>query len=158
MFKSLFVGIWVVVVLAATVLVSSGKLDAMLAGDGSGEKKQVALETAKLDPISVSMIRDGKVIGYLILETAFTYPAKGKAAKLPLNIIFQDAIVDLVFSDKEIDVDRLDKFDLGKFRKEVKAKVDAEVGFEVVQNVMIQRIDYLTLKDVRDNKLRNFTE
>ena len=158
MFKTLFVGVWVAVVLTATSMVSSGKLDSLMGGNGADGKPDIKVETAKLDPISVSLIRDGKVIGYLILETAFTYPAKSKAAKLPMNMIFQDAIVDLVFSDQEIDVDRLDKFDLEQFRKRLKERVDSQVGFDVVQSVMIQRIDYLTLKDVRDNKLRNFAE
>ena len=158
MFKSLFVGIWVALILTTTSMVTSGQLGMLMGGGEKDDKRSVKLETAKLDPISVSMIRNGKVIGYLILETAFTYPAKGKAAKLPIKMIFQDAVVDLVFSDQKIDVDRLDKFDLASFRERLRKRVDTQLGFEAIHDVLIQRIDYLTLKDVRDNKLRNFTE
>ena len=158
MFKSLFIGIWVAGVLTATTLFSSGQLASLMGGGEDAKKFGGKVETVKLDPVSVSMIRQGKVIGYLILETAFIYNAKKEIAKLPLNVIFQDAMVDMVFSDSEIDVDRLDRFDLNGFRENLKMKINKQMGMETVFDVLVQRIDYLTTDDVRDNKLRNFTE
>ncbi len=150
MLKQIITGIWLVAVISGTTLFASGKL--FPAGDGKGKHEKLA--HIDLEPISVALIRSGSVKGYLIVEPAMTYVAKGKKNTQPLDLLLQDAVVGTLYSNEEIDTDRLEKFDLDKFRIELREKLNAKLQAPTVREVLIKRIDYLTIEEIRDKKLR----
>ena len=150
MIKQLITGIWLVAVLSGTTLFASGKL--FPADDG--KKKAEKIAHLNLEPISVALIRAGSVKGYLIVEPAMTYVAEGKKMTQPLDLLLQDAVVGVLYSNEEIDTDRLEKFDLEKFRTDLRDKLNTKLKKEMVREVLIKRIDYLTVDEIRDNKLR----
>ena len=155
MVKVILIGIWVVVVFAASIFVASGKHTELLGGGDSSEKPIVKLETIKMDPMSVALIREGVVKGYLVVEPAFTYAMENKKSNLPIKLYFQDALVEYLFNNKEIDVERIEKFDLVGLRKKLKESLNAELQGASIHDVLIQRVDYLSVDQVRDNKLRS---
>ncbi|MEM7069736.1 MAG: hypothetical protein AAF478_12720 [Pseudomonadota bacterium] len=155
MFKFVFIGVWVVIVFSASIFVASGKHTEFLGGGGDGEKGQVPVETMKMLPMSVALIREGTVKGYLVVEPAFTYILENKKSKIPIDLYFQDALVNYLFNNEEIDVERLEKFDLIAFRERIKVGLNAELEGASIDEVLIQRIDYLSVQEVRDNKLRS---
>ena len=154
MIKLIFVGTWVVIVLSASVFVSSGKHNELLGGGDGDGKPKVKVETLKMNPVSIALIREGRVKGYLVVEPAFTYTMESKKNDTPIGLFFQDALVNYLFNNDEIDTERLEKFDLVTFRQNLKKDVNKKLDGIAVEEVLIQRIDYLSIDEVRDNKLR----
>jgi len=154
MIKLIFVGTWVVIVLSASIFVFSGKHTELLGGGEEAGKVKAKVETLKMDPVSIALIREGKVKGYLVVEPAFTYTMEGKKTDVPIGLFFQDALVNYLFNNDEIDTERLEKFDLATFRTNLKNDVNANLDGIAIDEVLIQRIDYLSIDEVRDNKLR----
>ena len=139
-----------VAILSGTTLFASGKL---FPAD-AGKKKAENVAHLDLEPIAVALIRSGSVKGYLIVEPAMTYVAKGKKLTQPLDLLLQDAVVSILYSNEEIDTDRLEKFDLDKFRTDLRDKLNAKLKADTIKEVLIKRIDYMTADEIRDNKLR----
>lgn len=152
MIKAIIAGIWSVALLSGSLILFGG-----MNGDNADGGKDAAakLEYIKLDTMSITIIRDNVLQGYLILDVGFEFEAAKRVnLTAPAELVLMDAINRRVFTDKEIDIERLEQFDFISFKEKVKEAVNNKVGDSFASEVLIERIDFISYEEIRDKKLR----
>jgi len=153
MVKFLLLGIWVSILLSGSVyFFAQNNYDAPAK---SSEKIFGGLDYIKLDPITVTIIEERQVKGYVIFEAVYTIKqsTKGKLS-VPLEYLFSDLVIGSIHGNPDIDIYRLEKFDLKAFQKQILQNINDKLGEKTVYDVLIQKIDFISKEDVRDLQLR----
>lgn len=157
MFKALFVGIWVAGLLSGSVYLFS------TAPSGEEEKTTVekvsdyfgGLESINLGGFNVTVIRDNEIKGYLIIDSVLTVKkADMGEASVPLQYLLKDLMITALHNNEDLDIYRLDKFNVKDFQENITMMLNKKLGKEAVKDVLIQQIDYLSKEDIRDLNLR----
>ena len=156
MIKLLLTGIWGVLLLSGSVYFFGSSTPAKEGEEAKEEKSYFGkLETVKLETMSVAVIRKNAVQGYVILDVAFNVDSKkNKEMSVPINFILQNEVNNSFLGNKDLNINRLDTFDADTYQEELANHINEKLGDKIVADVMIQRIDFLSSEDVRDNKLR----
>ncbi|MEM8649724.1 MAG: hypothetical protein AAGF54_04280 [Pseudomonadota bacterium] len=121
----------------------------------SGEEEKAyfgKLEHISLQPLSIVLIRDNTVKGYILIEASFSVDSdKKKKLSVPIELIAQNAINSSILNDKKIDIERLDEFNIDEFQNRLKSYVNKKLDKMVVHDVLIQRIDFIKSNNVRSS-------
>ena len=155
MFKALFIGIWVASILSGSVYYFGN----MQAKSGNSSKPTASyfggLDYISLDPMTVVVIRENEVRGYIIVEAVFTIKQSDlPRLSVPMKYLLRDLIIESVHNNPDIDIFRLAKFDLGKFQDQLRTDINVKMGEETVHDILIQKINFISKDDVRDKQLR----
>lgn len=136
---------WVIVVaLASTYVGATWRF-------GSHETKAAApehLQRHKTEAVSVPIIADGAVAGYVVAQ--FVYVVDGEALKAlstPPDAFITDEAFRKLYVDK-IDFSRLEKYDLAALTRELKEKVNHRLGAEVVRDILVEQFTYVPQADM----------
>jgi hypothetical protein len=102
------------------------------------------LESHKLDPLTVPMIRDGKVAGYVLAKLAFTADAKSVHGMSvdPAAFVTDEAFRE-IYSNGQIDFSRLEKYDLARLSDTIKSNVNQRFGTALVHDILFVEINYV---------------
>ncbi len=155
MIKSLVAGIWAITVLSGSIYFFGNQ-----SADPAKESEMTGLhlsdlEHIKLDPMSVAIIRKNEVQGYIIVEAAFSVlGSKLEDLAMPIKILLQNSINNAIFNNPAIDFNRLEKFDIAEFQASLTQEINQKLGNDLIHEVLIQRIDFISSEDIRDKKLR----
>jgi flagellar basal body-associated protein FliL len=147
MFKILIAGAWAILVALgasyAMVSMQSGAA-AESASDPAQKAPMEGIESHKLDALTVPMIRDGKVDGYVLAKLAFTADAKGFASMTvdPVAFVTDEAFRE-IYSNGQIDFARMEKYDLDRLTASIKTSVNQRLGTELVHDVLVQELNYV---------------
>lgn len=155
MIKLAVTGIWACLMLSGSFLFFNDAEDASVqeAGDIGGYFG--TLESVALGSVNVVVIRENEVRGYLIMEpVAVVNKAEAASLSLPIEYIVTDRIIGAVHQNSDIDIFRLDRFDLKGFQDDITLAINTELGRELVHEILIQRIDFITRDEIRDMQLR----
>lgn len=131
-------------------------LGAVYAGAGwksaSGKKVAVAahgrLEQKKTEPISVPMIADGAVAGYVVAQ--FTYVVDADVAKeisLPADAFITDEAFRRLYAER-VDFARLDRYDLTGFTRALIAQVNARLGRDIIKDILVEQFNYVPKAEI----------
>jgi flagellar basal body-associated protein FliL len=150
MIKLVGTGVWVLAVTLAAVyfsltMASAPKVDAEAAA------REAAMEFVTGYTTTVPVIGEGGVNGYLLTKLAYK-ANKELAAKevVPLPQLITDELYTLLVGKKMIDVTSTGSFDLDAFRGVVKEGLNRRFGAEVIAEVYVEQIDYITTASVED--------
>ena len=150
MIKLIGTGVWVLAVTLAAVyfsltMASAPKVDAEAAA------REAAMEFVTGYTTTVPVIGEGGVNGYLLTKLAYK-ANKELAAKqvVPLPQLITDELYTLLVGKKMIDVTSTGSFDLDAFRGVVKEGLNRRFGAEVIAEVYVEQIDYITTASVED--------
>lgn len=148
MVKLILTGAWVCIVTLATVYFSV--VTATAPAGGGGEDAKPVLQLAKGETITVPVIAQGKVAGYFITRSSFMLDqAKAKEIKVPLTEYMTDALYTLLVGNRMVDIADTASFDLAAFRGKVKEEMNKRLGDEIVQDVLVEQLDFLAKSDTR---------
>lgn len=155
MFKSLFIGIWACAILAG----SSWFFIGQPADEKSSPKEPASyfggLDYVKLDPLTVTIIRNNEIRGYIIVDAVFTVKQSVQAqSSVPIKFILQDSIIESLHGNPSIDVFRLKKFDLPSFQELLVTNMNNKLGKKAIYEVLIQKLDFISKEDIRDLHMR----
>jgi len=155
MFKSLFIGIWACVIFAG----SSWFFIGQTTNEKASPKKQASyfggLDYVKLDPLTVTIIRNNEIRGYIIVDAVFTVKQSIQLqSSVPLKYILQDSIIESLHGNSSIDVFRLKKFDLSNFQKLLVTNINTKLGRKAIYEILIQKLDFISKEDIRDLHMR----
>lgn len=149
MLKILIIGIW-------GCLVAAGSSYAVVFVHNRKPAEAVAtvpadkLERRKAAPLTVPVLADGKLQGYLIAQLAITGPAQAmKAQDVPPEVLLSSVAFSILYSDDKIDFRNLKKYDLKAFTDAAKAGMDKRVGPGVVTAVDVDEFNYVSKDDLR---------
>ncbi len=126
--------------------------------DSSKEKQENyfgGLDYVKLDPLTVTIIRNNEIRGYIIVDAVFTVKQSIQAqSSVPIGFILQDSIIESLHGNADIDVFRLEKFDMKKFQDLLVADMNKKLGKKAIYEVLIQKLDFMSKEDIRDLQMR----
>ncbi|MCT7665850.1 hypothetical protein [Shinella kummerowiae] len=150
MIKLIGTGVWILVITLASVYFSL-KMASAPKVDTEAAAREAAMEFVTGYTTTVPVISDGGVHGYLLTKLAYK-ANKELAAKqvVPLPQMITDELYTLLVGKKMIDVANTGSFDLDAFRGVVKEGLNRRFGADVIAEVYVEQIDYITTASVQD--------
>ncbi|KQW31711.1 hypothetical protein ASE36_05650 [Rhizobium sp. Root274] len=141
--KILGIGLWVCIVTLGAVYGSIYLATAPAAPSAEAEKP--ALELVRGEPITIPVLAGGDVQGYFLTRISFMMDKeKIKGQKLPVTEMMTDELFTLLVGNKMVDIANVGAFDVMAFRDEVKTEMNARLGEGMVDQVMIEQLDYVS--------------
>ena len=143
---ALLVGMWAVVVtLGAGYAAASFKLNSV---EEEAKPKLEGLRYTSLPTMSVPVVEHGRVEGYVVVRMVYTADAAvlRSLASEP-DPFLTDEIFRSLYARAETDFGKLARLDLGNFSEEVRENVNTRMGAEVVQDLLVDGLNYIDLSD-----------
>jgi flagellar basal body-associated protein FliL len=152
--KTLLIGLWVCVVALGSSYFFV-QMNNSSAAHAPSEAEVEVIEFIKTDMVSVPVIREGKVQGYLVAQLSF---AVNKTATKKLAFEPAPYLVDVayraLYENSAIDFSQLQPQDLTLLAKRILEGANAKLGSEVVKDVLMNEINYVPRDEVRTNWVR----
>jgi hypothetical protein len=148
--KYIFVGIWVcAVTLGAAYGVMYWRAQQQQAAAHPIAPK-IEIEQIKTKMISVPLVLNGTVHGYVLAQFTFTVEAKAANA-LPVkpDIYLVDEAFRLIYAGEAIDFRTLRKPDVAALGRLIKESVNKRFGTELVKEVFVQELNYVPKEQFR---------
>ncbi len=148
MIKLILTGVWICVLTLGSVYFSM-QMAAAPRVDDEAAARAAAMELVKGGQATIPVISDGAVKGYFLTRLSYT-ANKDLAAKqvLPINEALTDELYSLLVGERLIDVSKLDRFDVDAFKARVKDGLNKRFGDEVIDEVLVEQIDYIAKVEV----------
>ena len=103
-----------------------------------------ALDTVKLEAVSVPVVRDGAVQGYVIARIAFTAPSSEvKSSKSLLTAMVSEAALRSIFEDATFDFSNIRPLDVTKLADAITSKANARMGNNSVRAAVIESLNFI---------------
>ncbi len=111
------------------------------------------LETVATRPVSVPIIADGAVQGYVVAHFAFTVDAALKD-RLPIkpDLILVDEAIRTIYAADGLDFRHMTRQDLPGMARTLAENVNARLGARLVGEVLIQQLNYVPKDQVRSDR------
>lgn len=157
MIKMLFAGAWVAALLTGSVMFFSSSNSSTQEGHEKGGESAFfgGLDYIKLDPMSISLVRDNAVRGYLLLSAAYTIDSSAAAdLSVPLDFVLKDVILTSIHQNETLDVFKLSGFDTVQFQDQLETDINEKLGRKIVHEVLVLKLEFISIEDVRDMQLR----
>ncbi|WP_046119778.1 hypothetical protein [Ensifer aridi] len=148
MLKLVLTGVWVCAVTLGSVYFSMQHASAPAISDAEADRR-ASEEYVPGEIITVPAIKDGAVQGYFLAKLSFSATREG-IAKLhaPLRQLVTDELYDMLVGSTYIDIADTETFDLPGFKGAVKDGLNKKLGSEVITEVLVEQLEYLTKDDV----------
>ncbi|MFN3546967.1 MAG: hypothetical protein ACK4U0_05700 [Mesorhizobium sp.] len=154
MIKFIVAAVWIIGVTIGTIFVSysmNGQ-QPVATGDSPYHGK---LEFVKTDMLSVPVVQEGAVKGYFLSKLVYAADVeKLKRLALPIDTLLVDEVYTFLFSNPSIDFSRVEGVDLNAMRNGLKDSINRRVGDDLIYEIMVEQVDYLTKEQIRDNALK----
>lgn len=141
--KAIIVGLW-----AVLTTVGAGYAVAALQLSGTEEDGAPRLEGLRytsLPTMSVPVIENGRVEGYAVVRMVYTADsAILRALSAKPDAFISDEVFRALYSRAEMRAGQLARIDLEAFAEETRANVNARMGDEVVQDLLIDGLNYVS--------------
>jgi hypothetical protein len=109
------------------------------------EHKLETLEFRKPAAITVPMIADGRLRGYVVATVVFTAaPKDAHAFPFDPQPFVVDEAFRRIYTDGKIEFDHLSKYNLEEMTKGIKEAVNARLGMPVISDVLIEELNYVS--------------
>lgn len=113
------------------------------------------LDYIKTEVISVPVLGKAGISGYFLARLVYTIePEKAKKLSVPAQTLIGDELYSYLFSNPQIDFTQKATLDLDLFRTEIRDRLNKRFGEEVVHEVIVEQIDFLSKEEIRDNNMR----
>ncbi len=153
MVKTLLLGIWVSAILSGSVYYFA--LNNFEKPAGKSEGYFGGLDYVKLEPITVAIIDERQIKGYIIFEAVYTIKQSEKdKLSVPIDYLFRDLVIGSIHGNPDIDIYRMEKFDLEAFQDLILQNINKKLRKKTIYDVLVQRIDFISKDDIRDLQLR----
>jgi hypothetical protein len=117
------------------------------------------LDYIKTDVISVPVLRNSRIDGYFLARLVYVVdPAKLKLLSVPAEAILVDEVYSYLYSNPQLDFSANDTLDLEAFRAGIRDAINARVEDKLIDDILIEQIDFLSKDDIRDNSVRRRTK
>lgn len=149
MLKLIITGVWVAAVTLGSVYVS---IEMAKAPDPALEEagKKAVQQLVKGEMVTYPVIAEGKVEGYFLARISFvTDKTKIAEIKLPIPELLTDELYTELVGDKVIRVGENRNFDLRAFKDRVRQALNRKLGSEVVLDLIVEQIDYITKEELQ---------
>ena len=151
MVRTLFIGIW-----AALIALVSPYAGASWQSGGapSGESKQSGFAGFEYFPppaITVPMISDGRLRGYVVAKLVYTADSHAVHA-FPVDP--EDFVMDeafrRIYTDGKVEFDQMSKYDLDEMTKAIRTNVNTRLGADLVHDLLIEEVNYVDKESLKN--------
>jgi hypothetical protein len=143
MIRIVLIGLWICAVsLVSTYVAAQWKAEA---GPVPEEEPYFeGIEYRKLQPITVPMIEEGAVKGYVLARLVFTADARAlrEFPMEPEPFIVDEAFREIYVNGK-VQFGQIQKYDLDTLTEAIKTKANERLGPDFVQDVLVEEINYV---------------
>lgn len=149
MIRFLVIGVWVCVVALASSYAAAYWVTS--ADQAKTEDHYLAgLEYRRLPVITIPMIIDGSVKGYVLAKFVFTADA-GQLRKLPIDpsIFAVNAAFQEIYVNGRVEGGKMSKYNLPDMLERIKQATNAHLNGEVVREVLVDSLNYIDKTDLR---------
>ena len=148
-------GVWVILVTAAATYGSVLFYHASQVS-GDAETADLGVEELKTDMTSVPVIRNGEVIGYVIIQMSFQADRRLlQELHVEPSPYLIDAAFRTIFSSDAVDFRRLRRSDLDRLTSEITRVSNAQFGEALIRTVRIQQLNFVRKEDIRTNWIKS---
>lgn len=149
MIKAVLFGLWSCIVAVGAAYL--GLVWSQDAHEGSrAAAKPAKMTHVSLRPISVPMSSDGQLKGYVVTKLGYVARADDlKKLEVKPEVFLFDAVFSAIFTRKEFDIAAIDQKALAEFAQHVKEKVNARLGSEVIEQVVVEELGYIPFDQAR---------
>ncbi|TCT07957.1 hypothetical protein [Aquabacter spiritensis] len=149
MMRLISIGLWVCVV----ALLSSYGAAYWAAGAASSKSDSAhpgGLEYRRTPAVTVPMIIDGSVRGYVIAKLIFTADTAAlHALRIEPQSFVTSAAFDEIYTNGRMDTSKLSKYNLKEMLDNIKSNVNKKFNGDVIQDVLVDSINYIDKNDIR---------
>jgi hypothetical protein len=149
MIKLILSGLWVcLVTLASTygaVSWHTGK-----ASKAETQKLFGGLESVKTRMISVPIVADGAIHGYVMAQFVFTVDTNVmKRLSVKPDVFLLDEAFKVIYGGQSIDFRHFKKQDLPGLSRQIADNVNKRLGVALIDDVLVQEMNYIAKENVR---------
>lgn len=143
--KLIIVGVWAVLVtLGAGYGMAISRLDAP---PEEGPRLE-GLRYTSLPTLSVPVLEQGRVTGYVVVRVVYTADAGVlRTLAAPPDPFLSDEIFRAMYDRAETRFGNLRRIDIDEFAATVRANVNERMGAEVVEDLLVDGLNYVDLSD-----------
>lgn len=149
MIRFLMIGVWV----CAVALGSSYATAYWAAGAASAKSEEpylAGLEYRRLPIVTVPMILDGQVQGYVLARLVYTADA-AMLRKLPLEptVFAVDATFSEIYVNGRIESGKLSKYNLKEMLERIKTAINTHLNGDIIRDILVDSLNYIDKTDMR---------
>ena len=151
MIKLIMVGLWAcVVTLGSCWAVASWTPSKAVDVEREPDKQTGGLEHIRTKMISVPIISEGAIQGYVIAQFIFSIEAKHlKQLSIKPEAILLDEAFKVIYAGETVDFRNIKKQDLAAMLKSISDGVNKRFGTPLVESVLIQELNYVSKAEAR---------
>jgi hypothetical protein len=143
MIKTIFVAIWCCLVLVGASFGASYVMK-MKATREADKSEAAGFETRKSRELSVPIIRDGAVKGYVVVQLNYVVDlAAAKNLPAPPEPYVDDETFQYIYGDDKIDFAHLDRLDLAKMTDTLIQRVNTRLRANVITDMGVIECNFL---------------
>lgn len=153
MIRLLVAGLWICVVTLAAAY-AAVSFNAATPEVDEPDEFFGGLDYAKTEIISVPVIDEGAVKGYVIAQFVYTIDANTKKnLSVPPDVFILDSAFRTIYEDATPDFENLEKEDLGALTTAVKEAVNKRFQADIIEDVLVEIFNFVPKNSIRLNSL-----
>lgn len=158
MLKLAAAAVWIAAATAGSVFYAFQQASTVEAAAPAGEPTAFGgIDYVRLNVVSVPQMRGGEVQGYFLARLVFTASAERlKQLVVPADAMLTDAVYSKLYADPAIDFSRVDTLDLDALRTGLRDAVNARIGEDLITDVLVEQVDFLSKADIRRASFRGW--
>lgn len=143
-------GLWSCIVAVGTAYMGLLWSQNLHSGDKAEAAKPVKLTHVPVRPISVPIAADGQITGYVVARIGYVSRADDlKKIQIKPEVFLFDAVFSAIFQKKLLDMGAIDQNALAVFSRHVKESVNAQLGAEIIQQVVAEELGFVPIDQAR---------
>lgn len=101
------------------------------------------LDYERTNPISVPMIENGSVQGYVVAKFVFTMDGDAlRSLSVPPHSFVMDAAFRTIYADEALDFRNLERYDLDALTDRIRDSVNERLGKPLVRDLLIEELAF----------------
>ena len=143
MIKTLSVAVWTALVMAGGTYGASFFMK-MQADKAAPKPAEQAFETRKSRELSVPILRDGAVKGYVVVQLNYVVDLEtAKKLQVAPEPFVVDETFQYIYGDEKIDFNHLDRVDIGKMNEALIQRVNTRLRANVITDMGVVEFNFL---------------
>ncbi|SHO63191.1 hypothetical protein SAMN02745172_01301 [Pseudoxanthobacter soli DSM 19599] len=117
------------------------------------------LEYRKLPLLTVPMIVNGQVAGYVLAKLVFTADARTlrEVPIQPDEFVTDEAFTE-IYTNGKIDFGKIDKYNIPEMVEKIKTNVNKRLNIDIVHDILLEGMNYLSKDEMREHVVGSSSE
>ena len=150
MLKAIGLGVWAIVVALIAGYTAATWNTGATVDMVRAESAPTGIEYRHPSAITVPMISDGKLRGYVVAKVVFTADAASlrNSPVDPLPFVVDEAFRH-IYTDGKVEFDHLAKYNLDKITGDIKDAVNKRLGTDLIKDILVDELNYVDSEQLK---------